>query len=171
MLWSPRLVFVKDAEGLRTADPKLVADAQPIPFASHAFLSALTAAGAGVVQPDAARLAERASLPLEFVSLTGETCDTRITRDAPDHGLRAVATRVTDDTAEITTIATGAAVAHGVGEQIREALRAALVPLIEIQPAADGRRYLVPAALAGEATRVIHAVFVLDDPRLIARAS
>lgn len=170
-LGSPRLVFVKDAEGLRTADPKLVVDAQPIPFASHAFLSALTAAGARVLQPDAARLAETESLPLEFVSLTGESCDTRITADAAHRGLRAVATRVTDDTAEITTIATGAAVAHGVWEQIREALRAAHVPLIEIQPAADGRRYLVPAALAGKATGVIHAVFVLDDPRQIARAS
>ena len=170
-LGSPRLVFVKDAQGLRTADPKLVTDAQPIPFASHAFLTALTAAGARVVQPDAAWLAEEEGLTLEFVSLSGETSETRISPDAPPCGLRAVATRITGDAAEITAIATGATVPHGTWEQIRDALRTAHVVLLAVQPAADGRRFLVPAGQAGEATRVIHATFVPCDPLRIARAS
>ena len=170
-LGSARLVFVKDAEGLRTADPKLAPDAQPIPFASHAFLSALTAAGARVLQPDAARLAEAQSLPLEFVSLAGESTETRVTAATPRLGLRAVATKVTGDTAEITAISTGPAVPPGTWEQIRDALRAAHLTLLDVQPAADGRRFVVPAEQVAAATRVIHDGFVPADPRRIARAS
>ncbi|MDX2122143.1 MAG: aspartate kinase, partial [Gemmatimonadota bacterium] len=44
-LGSSRVLFVKDAEGLRTADPKLVPESRPIRHAPHHFLTALTAAG------------------------------------------------------------------------------------------------------------------------------
>lgn len=170
-LRSPRLVFVKDTEGLRTADPKLVADAQAIPCASHAFLCALTTAGAQVVQPDAARLAHSESLPLEFVSLASEASETRITADTPRDGLRAVATNIKGEIAEISAIAAGITPPSGTWELIREALRAAFIPLLDIHPGPDGPRFLVPAEQAGAATRVIHSIFVPPLPRQIARAS
>ena len=44
-------IFVKEAHGLRTADPKLVPEADRIPAAPHAFLSALTAAARGWSRP------------------------------------------------------------------------------------------------------------------------
>ncbi|MBK8004390.1 MAG: hypothetical protein IPK12_10765 [Gemmatimonadetes bacterium] len=57
-LGASKVVFVKDAAGLRTADPKLVPDTEAIPEAPHAFLTALTRAGAKVVHAHAAALAE-----------------------------------------------------------------------------------------------------------------
>ena len=101
-----RTLFVKDAEGLRTADPRLVPDSRAIREAPHTFLTALATAGAKVVHPDAARLAEHHRLPLELYTLTGSTPATVVHADVNGHDLRAVATRILDDeSAEVTAVA------------------------------------------------------------------
>ncbi len=161
-LGASRAIFVKDAEGLMTADPKLVPDARPIAAASHAFLSALTGAGAQVVHQDAARLAERHGLPLAFLSLSVDAPVTIVSREARSSGLRAVATLVLGEgRAQITAIAADAAEAASTTDALRDALaRAGLSPL-ELQPAANGPRFIVAEADAGSASRVLHDAFVL----------
>lgn len=164
-----RVIFVKDADGLRTADPKLVPDSIPVPVATHAFLSALTAAGAKVVNADAAHLAETHRLPLEFYSLVDATPATVVHQGAAASGLRAVATQLLDpDEAYVTALASDPADAVGMVDVLREALVAAGVPVREIQPAANGPRFVVAASEAPLATQVLHAVFVRRDrPRAV----
>jgi aspartate kinase len=155
-----RCIFVKDAEGLRTADPRIVPDAQPIREVSHAFLSALTAAGSEIVQADAARLAQLHGLRLEFHSLTAETPTTIVDRDARSETLRAVATLVLSDSeAQVTTVAGRPDQAAEATETLREALLAAAIDVRDIQPAANGPRFIVGAGQAVAATRVLHQAF------------
>ncbi|HTO74333.1 MAG TPA: hypothetical protein VMJ30_10940, partial [Gemmatimonadales bacterium] len=71
-LGSARCVLVKDAAGLRTADPRIVSSSRIVAEAPHAFLTALTEAGSPVVQAEAARLAEQHDVRLEFVTLTDD---------------------------------------------------------------------------------------------------
>ncbi len=174
-LGASRAAFIKDAEGLRTADPKLVPEAHPIARASHAFLSALTAAGAKVVHPDAARLAERHGVPLTFHSLHGDEPATSIGHEAPLSGLRAIATLIPGDgTAAVTAVSAEPDEAAAATEALREALQAAGVALREIQPAANGPRFIVAGADAVAATQALHHAFVLrrgEGPRVALRAS
>ncbi len=170
-LRATRAAFVKDADGLRTADPKLVTDGLPIASAPHAFLSALTAAGARIVHVDAARLAEQHGLPLTFHSLERDEPATSIFREAPSAGLRAVATLVLENgVAEITAVSAEPGDAAAATESLREALiRASLTPR-DIQPAANGPRFLFGAADSVAATRVVHTEFVLRQGAGSARA-
>jgi aspartate kinase len=161
-LRATRAAFVKDADGLRTADPKLVSDGLPISAAPHAFLSALTAAGAKIVHVDAARLAEQHGLPLTFHSLQSDEPATSVYREAPFAYMRAVATLVLENgIAEITAISAEPGDAAEATESLREALIAAGVVPRDIQPAANGPRFLVAAADSVAATRIVHAAFVL----------
>ena len=161
-LGATRVAFVKDAEGLRTADPKLIADGRPIGAAPHAFLSALTAAGAKIVHVDAARLAEQHGLTLAFHSLQNDEPVTSIFRDAPAAHLRAVATLILESgIAEITAISAEPEVAAAATESLREALIVAGLHLQDIQPAANGPRFIVAAQDSVTATRIVHAAFVL----------
>lgn len=159
-----RTIFVKEAHGLRTADPKLVPEADRIPAAPHAFLSALTAAGAKVVQAEAASLAEAHGLPLEFWSLEGETADSVVVQGADPVGLRAVATLPGEDSARVTVISGSAAELVHEADALRAALAALGITPGEIQPAANGLRFVVPGTRAAEATRALHAVFVSCRP-------
>jgi aspartate kinase len=159
-LGSSRTIFVKQAPGLRTADPRIVPDAALIPEASHDFLSALTGAGSRVVQAEAAALAERSGVPLEFWSLDGEAPESLVRRGATGSGLRAVATEVGEAEGRVTVLAGSPGGLVHESEQLREALIAAGIPCRDIQPAANGLRFIVAAALAGEATRALHAAFV-----------
>lgn len=160
-LGASRAMFVKDAEGLMTADPKLVPEARVIGSASHAFLSALTAAGARVVHADAARLAERHALPLAFHSLSGEGATTTIGRDVAAQDLRAVATQLLDaETAQVTAVAGEPGAAAVATDALREALVSAGIEVRDIQPAANGPRFIVPARHATQATWLLHQRFV-----------
>jgi aspartate kinase len=161
-LHATRAAFVKDADGLRTADPKLVTDGLPIGAAPHAFLSALTAAGAKIVHVDAARLAEQHGLPLSFHSLASDEPATSVYREAPFENLRAVATLVLENgIAEITAISAVPGDAAVATESLRDALIAAGITPRDIQPAANGPRFIVAAAESVAATRVVHSAFVL----------
>jgi aspartate kinase len=160
-LGGSRTVFVKDADGLRTADPKLIADSLPLADVPHGFLTALTLAGAKVVHPDAARLAEVHRLRLEFYSLADATPATTVRFDASADGLRAVATRVLDGAdSQLTAIAGRPADAAQATEPLREALVAAGLEVRDVQPAANGPRFIVPGANAPVATAVLHRAFV-----------
>jgi len=156
-----RAIFVKDADGLRTADPKLVPDSQPLTAVSHGFLSAMTAAGAKVVHPDAARLAEAHQLPLEFRTLTGPGAATVVRAGTPTTGLRAIATHVGSSPAsQVTAVAAEPAEAVELVDDLRAALVSAGVALRDIQPAANGPRFVVDRDQAGPATRALHAAFI-----------
>jgi aspartate kinase len=156
-----RCIFVKDAEGLRTADPKLVPDAQPIREVPHAFLCALTTAGAKIVHPDAACLAQAHSLRLEFHSLTAEVPATIVHRDARIDSLRAVATLVLSNSeAQVTAVAACPEEAAQATEALREALLAAGIEVRDIQPAANGPRFMVGTGQVVAATRALHDAFV-----------
>jgi aspartate kinase len=162
-LRATRAAFVKDADGLRTADPKLVTDGLPIGAAPHAFLSALTAAGARIVHVDAARLAEQHGLPLSFHSLQSDEPATSIFREAPSAHLRAVATLVLENgIAEVTAVSAEPGEAASATETLRDALIAAGIALRDIQPAANGPRFIVAAGDGVAATRIVHTAFVLN---------
>jgi aspartate kinase len=166
-----RVIFVKDSDGLRTADPKLVPDSIPLPVATHGFLSALTAAGAKVVNADAARLAEAHRLPLEFFSLADAAPVTVVHPDAAATGLRAIATQLPGrDEAYVTAVAADPADAVGMVDALHEALVTAGVPVREIRPAGNGPRFVVAASDAPLATRVLHAAFVRRESARAASA-
>ena len=156
-----RALFVKDADGLRTADPKLVLDSRRLGAVPHGFLSALTAAGARIVHPEAARLAELRGLTLEFHPLGEEAPATIVHRGAPAQDIRAVATLVLDDSvAQITAVAGIAEEAARETERLREAILAQGIEIREIRPAANGPKFLVAATQAVAATRALHEAFV-----------
>ncbi len=160
-------IFVKDADGLRTADPKMVPDARPIREISHGFLSALTAAGAKIVHADAARLAQTHGLRLEFHSLSGESPATVVDRDSRADGVRAVAAlMLSDSETQVTAVAGLPEEAALATETLREALLAAAIEVRDIQPAANGLRFIVGTAQAVAATRVLHDAFIppVADP-------
>lgn len=69
-LGAGRCRFLK-LHGLRTADPKSRPDATPVGSIGYAALRTLLDGGAQVLHPDAARLAERHGVRLEFVALDG----------------------------------------------------------------------------------------------------
>lgn len=159
-----RTVFVKEAHGLRTADPKLVPDASRIDEAPHRFLSALTAAGAKVIQAEAAKLAESHGLRLEFWSLDEDVADSVVHHNANPVGLRAVATCSDAEEGRVTVLAGQAADLVHETDLLRAALHTAGVIEREIQPAANGLRFVVPSALVAEATRALHTAFVSCRP-------
>lgn len=160
-LGASRALFVKDADGLRTADPRLVPDSRPIREAPHAFLTALAGAGARVVHRDAARLAEQHGLPLELFALGGSSPATVVRADVNGKELRAVATQQLDqDTAEVTVVA-GSPDWSGVSaESLREALAATGVEIRGGQSTDHGSTFLVDSHQAIAATRIAHEVFV-----------
>lgn len=159
-----RTILVKEAHGLRTADPRLVPDAGRIAEAPHGFLSALTAAGARVVQAEAAQLAELHGLRLEFWSLDEDVADSVVHQGASANGLRAVATGSEVDGGRVTVLAGQAADLVNETDTLRAALQTAGITADAIQPAANGLRFVVSAAQAAEATRALHAAFVSCRP-------
>jgi aspartate kinase len=86
-----RCELVKHRGGLLTADPKVVAEARLIPQASHRFMSAFALAGAKVIAPRAAILAERDKIELHFSSM--EDDNVSIVQESQSHEARAVASR------------------------------------------------------------------------------
>jgi aspartate kinase len=163
-LGGQRTIFVKEAHGLRTADPKLVPEAERIAEAPHGFLSALTSAGARVVQAEAAQLAERRGLRLEFWSLDEDVADSVVHQGASGAGLRAVATYSGSDAGRVTVLAGRASDLVNETEALRAALQSAGITAEEIQPAANGLRFLLPADRVVDATRALHAAFVSCRP-------
>lgn len=157
-----RVEFVKDAPGLLSADPKVVPEARAIPEASHGFLSALAAAGARVIHPEAARLAERNHLPLEFHALEGERALTVIRGDDPERPLHAVAASPAENGVVLVTALTTRPPAERaqLTDSLRKALGDAGLPILDVLPGANGPRFAVPAALAPLATRALHTVFL-----------
>ena len=77
--------LVKDPGALHTADPRLVPEAQPLPRATHRFVSEIALAGARVIHPAAATRAERDAVPLRFTSLHTDG-EPSTTVDPPDVG-------------------------------------------------------------------------------------
>jgi aspartate kinase len=156
--------FVKDAHGLRTADPKLVAEAQVIREAPHAFLSALATAGARVIHPEAARLAERRGLTLQFHPLEDEGPLTTVSSLAPQENIRAVATAPTDGVMVRLTALSNTALEDSLRltESLHRALRAESIPVIEVDPEVRQVSVTVPAVFGAQATRIVHSIFVLN---------
>jgi aspartokinase len=164
-----RTIFVKEAPGLRTADPKVVPDAGRIEEAPHGFLSALTAAGSKVVQAEAAELAEWYALPLEFWSLEGESAESLVRHGVSAVGLRAVAAAAGRTDGHVTVLAGVPADLVHEAESLRTALGAAAIPCSDIQPAANGLRFVVTATAVVEATRALHTAFVSGRPESTSR--
>lgn len=160
-LGGARVLLVKDSEGLRTADPRLVPASRPIPAASHRFLTALTAAGARVVQADAASLAERHGVTLEFCSLASDEPLSVVGPAGVGVSLRAVAAAPAGhDIVAITALAANPAEVVGAAEAVRAALAAEGLTVLDRQPADGGLRLLVPALEATAALRAVHRVLV-----------
>lgn len=86
-----RCELVKHRGGLLTADPKVVPDARLIPRASHRFVRALALAGAKVIAPRAAVLAEREGIELHFTSV--EDDNVSIVQESQSEEAFAVASR------------------------------------------------------------------------------
>ncbi len=167
-----RVVFIKESAGLRTADPKLVSGALPIPAAPHEFLTALAAAGARIIHAEAAARAEQGALPLEFWSLDGTSADSCIGTSGAGDRLRAIATSpVQDGIGRVTALASSQTDILSEADHLRTALGAAGVPVIETQPAAYGFRFLVPENHVVLATRALHAAFVEVPTAQARRAS
>jgi aspartate kinase len=171
-LGAGKVVFVKEAAGIRTADPKLVPDTAPIREAPHHFLTELARAGARVLHPRAAELAESARLPLEFWSLGGDAPETLIHAGAaPPEPLRAAAHHGAEDGAvhvSVLGLATGEHEVHRLA--LAEDLRALGLtdPVLEERP--HGFRVTVPAPLAALAVRAAHQR-VISAPHTTQRCS
>jgi aspartate kinase len=163
-LGGQRTIFVKEAHGLRTADPELVPDTERIAEAPLTFLSALTAAGAGIVQAEAAALAEMHGLWLEFWSLEGHAAESVVRKGVSAARLRAIATLPGEDEGKVTVLAGTPAELVREAENLRAALADAGILHSEIQPAADGLRFVVPGTSTPEASRALHAAFVRCGP-------
>jgi len=157
--------FVKEAVGLRSADPKLVPEAHLIREASHGFLSALARAGARVIHAEAARLAERRQLPLEFHPLDGETAFSRVSASTARGELRAVATAASEGASVRITALSSEPLADPAGEVERlcGALGQAGIPAIQADQGPCAVRLTVPAFLAAAASRAVHQAFVLQS--------
>jgi len=156
--------FVKDAHGLRTADPKLVPGGQVIGEAPHSFLTTLAAAGSRVIHPEAAQLAEQRGLALEFHAIDGEGPLTRISVLAPREGVRAVATGPTDGVMIRLTAVSSTPLDDPLRltESLHRALRAESIPVIEVDPEERQVGVTVPAVFGAQATRIVHSIFVLN---------
>lgn len=158
-------IFVKETAGLRTADPRLVPLSSGIPEAPHSFVTALAAAGAQVIHVEAARLAEREALVLEFWSLDGETADTIVQHDTTAAALRAVASNAAEGgTAHLTALAAVPDDLMGEAESLRAALQNAGITVLETQPAANGLRFVIASDQADAGVRTLHAAFI-ESPR------
>ncbi len=161
-----RVLFVKDAEGLRTADPRVVPDSRPIRAAPHRFLTALARAGARLIQSEAAAEAEAAGLELEFHSLEGRTALSVVSRHALGTGLRAVSLGPAEaGWIPVTAVAGTPEDAIELAEPFRSALLVAGISHGDLQPASSGLRVLVEARLAPEALRAVHRAVVESDRR------
>lgn len=159
-LGAQQVLFVKDSDGLRTADPKLVPESRPIARAPHRFLSALTAAGARVVQAEAAALAEEHGITLQFHPLGVDAPLSTVSSGESGVGLRAVTGAAVGDRAAVTIVACDGVDLGGLVEPVRGALQAAGIPLAAVHPAAGGLCFEVQGSLAAQALRAIHAVAV-----------
>jgi aspartate kinase len=166
--------FVKDAHGLRTADPKLVPQAQVIREAPHSFLTALATAGARVIHPEAAQLAERTGLTLQFHPLEDEGPLSTVSSLASRETIRAVATAPTDGVMVRLTALSSIPLEDSLRltESLHRALRAESIPVIEVDPEARQVSVTVPAVFGAQATRIVHSIFVLNaTAREVRRAS
>jgi aspartate kinase len=162
-LEASRAVFVKDSPGLRTADPRQVPDSRPIPRAPHRFLSALTAAGARVVRAEAAELAERHRLPLEFHALADDTPLSIVASGEAGRGVWAVASGTpVNGTAAVTVVAAEPRELEGLAKPLRHSLAQAGISPAAPEPAANGLRFLVPAGAVKEALNVLHDTAAQD---------
>ncbi|HKV76254.1 MAG TPA: hypothetical protein VJN95_17175 [Gemmatimonadales bacterium] len=171
-LGSSRCVLVKDAAGLRTADPRIVPGSRILPEAPHAFLTALTEAGSPVVQAEAARLAEQHDVRLEFVTLADDHPQSVVRAGVSGLGLRAVALHpLGRDAVAVSAVAASADLEPGLIERAGAALLEGGVGPLELHSTERGFRVLVPAREAPQAARIVHAVFVesLDAPDLRVR--
>ncbi len=74
-----RVVFFKDVEGLFNADPRIMPEAQPLPLIPYDEAAHLAFAGARVIHPRSAGLAEQEGITIEVRSLCGKGPGTRIT--------------------------------------------------------------------------------------------
>lgn len=167
-----RCVLVKDASGLRTADPRVVPTSRLIEEAPHSFLTALTAAGATVVQAEAAQLAERHGVTLEFVTLSDDRPQSVVQPGVSDIALRAVAALgVSRDAVAISAVGHEGTTSSDTLDRIATGLQSAGVGPIQLESTPRGFRAVVPAREATLAARIIHAVFVesIDAPALAVR--
>jgi aspartate kinase len=157
-----RVELVKEVPGLLTADPKSVAEARAIPEAGHGFLSALAGAGSRVIQAEAAHLAERHGLTLEFHALDSEYPLTTIRPEGPTRPVRAVATALQgEDVGLVTALASHPLEDPArVADELKAALAEAGIPVLDTLPAANGLRFAVPAPLLSLAARALHSRFV-----------
>lgn len=168
-LGGSRCVLVKDAPGLRTADPKVVPASRIIAEAPHAFLTALAEGGAKVVQAEAARLAEHHSVRLEFVTLTDDRPQSVVQSGVSADGLRAIGLQHTErDTAVITAISLDDRLPDSLPDRTSRALAEAGIALSELHQTNTGFRAVVPQRDSTLAARIVHAVFVesIDAPVL-----
>lgn len=163
-------ILVKDAEGILTADPRLVPKARPVPQLSYLEAAELSRGGAKVIHPRAVAPLEEAGVPLIVI---GESHSDRGTvvggRLAEENRRRGVAGHVAGRVRAIALAAdaSGSAVLTLAGEDsggsalplVFRALEDASLGPWSIQGGESpaSLRVLVPASRGGEALRAIHA--------------
>lgn len=159
--------FVKEAPGLRTADPKIVEHTAAIREASHRFLTTLTRAGSKVVHPDAAELAEQHGLTLEFWSLDGDKPETLVHAEVTTDACLRAATFQPRGPHPVTVSVLGVALADLDGRQgaLTTELQATGLGEVTLEDWPHGFRLQAPAPLAVDAMRILHRVVVQGEPR------
>ncbi|HXG45966.1 MAG TPA: hypothetical protein VNJ71_14535 [Gemmatimonadales bacterium] len=159
-LGAERCDLVKESGGLYTADPRLVPEARPLRSATHQFLTALAEAGAQVMQPEAAMLAEQAGLPLWFLPLDHDEPVSAVSAAAGNGLLRGVAVRRLSDGVSAVTAVAAQPVAPREWDRLTAELAAARLEAREVRPAPARCTFRLPADTAARAARLIHAAFV-----------
>lgn len=79
-----------DVNGILTADPRIVADAKPLPIVSYAEICNMARQGAKVIHPRAVEIAQQARIPVRVRSTFSEEKGTLVTDDLSLAGNRQV---------------------------------------------------------------------------------
>ncbi len=161
-LGAERCDLVKESGGLCTADPRLVPEARPLRSAPHRFLTALAEAGAQVMQPEAASLAEQAGLPLRFLPLDHDEPASVVSAAGRNGLLRGVAVRRLNDGVAALTAVADQPVPPSDWDRLMAELAAAKLEPEDVQVAEARCAFRLPADTVARAARLVHAAFVGD---------
>jgi aspartate kinase len=157
--------LVKDPGAIHTADPRVVAEARPIPAARHAFVTALAEAGARIIHPVAAGRAQRCGLELRFTSLRPDGAPATIVGSAGTDarslvladGYRGVAPEAADPVAVSTLTLVGEGQGQAESQIVATTARRLGVPVLRVVVRPSGVSFLVPTAQGVPLLRALHA--------------
>ena len=155
-----RCELVKESGGLHTADPRIEPDARLLAWAPYAFLVRLARAGAKVVHPLAAALAERHRVPLRLSGLHGGAETDIGTAPERDVVVQAVAWRHADDAAVVTVVTHPAPGLFACDQRLYGVAERSGATLVSVSCRPGLVRFAVPLADAVPLVRALHAALM-----------